>query len=128
MLNNTNNTCDGVASGIAEKSHVVNPLNFVYNKSGKPRLVLFCRHINPNVVKFKFKYEGLQTVDQMFAKGIHFFTYDSKWVHHHIEISGEQRKYLGFCWVPRDITKDSVFQFFTFYISTVMKTELIAVK
>ena len=30
--------------------HVINPLTVAYNKSGKPRLVLDCRHINPHCI------------------------------------------------------------------------------
>ena len=36
----------GVVSKTDEIPYVVNPLTVAYNKKGKPRLVLDCRHIN----------------------------------------------------------------------------------
>jgi hypothetical protein len=47
----------GCISCVAYKPKVVNPLTVAYNRNGKPRLVLDCRHVNPHLHKFKFRYE-----------------------------------------------------------------------
>ncbi|VDI24508.1 Hypothetical predicted protein [Mytilus galloprovincialis] len=57
------------------KPKVVNPLTVANNKN-KLRLVLDCRHINPHLHKFRFKYEDASVASQMFKKGDYCFTYD----------------------------------------------------
>ena len=42
---------------VSTKPLIVNSLTVALNKSNKPRLVLDCRHINPNLDKYRFKYE-----------------------------------------------------------------------
>ena len=42
---------------VTEKPYVVNPLTVAHNKGSKLRLVLYARHINPHLNKFKYKYE-----------------------------------------------------------------------
>ena len=66
--------------------HVINPLTVAYNKSSKPRLVLDCRHINPHLHKFKFKFEDIKVAEGMFEKGYYLFTYDLKGAYHQIGI------------------------------------------
>jgi hypothetical protein len=44
---------------------VVNPLTLAGNKA-KLRLVLDCRHINPHLYQFKYKYEDATVARQMF--------------------------------------------------------------
>ena len=40
-----------------EVPHVVNPLTVAYNYSGKPRMVLDCRTINPGLYKENFAWK-----------------------------------------------------------------------
>ena len=47
---------------------VINPLTVVYNKSGKPRLVLDCRLINPHLHEFMFMFEDIKGSQGMFEK------------------------------------------------------------
>ena len=46
-----------VISESKQKPTVVNPLTVAYNKEGKLRLVLDCRHTNEYLHKFRFRYE-----------------------------------------------------------------------
>ena len=41
------------------------------NKTGKLRLVLDCRHVNPHLFQFKFKYENHEVARVMFQKNVH---------------------------------------------------------
>ena len=50
----------GVVTQVSEVPKVVNPLTVAYNKKGKPRLVLDCRHVNHFLHTFKFKYEDIK--------------------------------------------------------------------
>ena len=77
------------------KPKVVNPLTVANNKN-KLRLVLDCRHINPHLHKFRFKYEDASVASQMFKKGDYCFTYDLRSAYHHIEIFESHKTYLGF--------------------------------
>ena len=84
-------------STVAYKPHVVNPLTLVYNKSSKPSLVLDCRHINPHLFQFKFKYEDGYTTRKIFEKGDYIFSFDLKSAYHNISIyKSRHRTYLGF--------------------------------
>ena len=88
----------GCVSRISEKPKVVNPLTVARNRNGKPRLVLDCRHINPHLHKFKFRYEDACTAKEMLKIGDFMFTFDLKSAYHHIEIYNKHRQYLGFSW------------------------------
>ena len=48
---------------------VVNPLTVAFNRSGKARLVLDCRHINLHLYKFKFRLEDGSLARNMFVTG-----------------------------------------------------------
>lgn len=78
-------------------SHVVNPLTVATNK-GKRRLVLDARHINPQLFKFRYKYEDASTSRVMFNKGNFCSSYDIKSAYHHIEMFDTDTTYLGFQW------------------------------
>ena len=82
------NTEDRVISKVSDKPHVINPLTVAYNKADKPRLVLDCRHVNPHLYQFKFKYEDSSVARQMFDKGDQLFSYDLKSAYHHIISQG----------------------------------------
>ena len=86
----------GVISECEEQPHVVNPLTVAFNKASKPRLVLDCRHINPHLHKFRFKYE--------FERGSYLFTYDLRGAYHHIPIHINSRAYLGIAWKDGEVT------------------------
>jgi hypothetical protein len=93
---------------------VVNPLTVATGRSGKRRLVLDCRHINLCLHKYKFCYEDGDTAKHVVNTGDVAFQFDLRSAYHHIEISEEHRKYLGFCW--RD--KYFVFNVLPFGLST----------
>ncbi|VDI21996.1 Hypothetical predicted protein [Mytilus galloprovincialis] len=65
----------GCLSQVPELPKVVNPLTVARNTE-KFRLVLDCRHINPCLHKFRFKYEEAVEASHMFEKGDYLFTYD----------------------------------------------------
>lgn len=86
----------GVVSQVSEVPKVVNPLTVAYNKKGKPRLVLDCRHINHFLHTFKFKYEDIKLAEVMFENGSFLFTFDLKSAYHSIDINRKHRQLLGF--------------------------------
>ena len=88
----------GCISEVKNLPAVINPLTVARNKSGKPRLVLDCRHINSCIHQFKFKLEDGTVARNLFCKGDFLFKFDLKSAYHHIEILEEHRKYLGFRW------------------------------
>ena len=108
----------GVISEYDSPPWVINPLTVAYSKSGKPRMVLDCRHINPPLHKFKFKYEDIKIAENMFEKGAYLFTFDLKGAYHHIPILEENRTYLGFAWINNQNVKHYVFNVLPFGIST----------
>ena len=73
-------------------------MTVAYNKNGKPRLVLDCRHINEKLHKFKFKYEDMQVARKMLEKGAYVFGFDIRGAYNHIDIFAEHRTFLGFSW------------------------------
>ena len=85
-------------SQVVEKPSVVNPLTVAYGKSGKARLVLDCRHINPHLMKFKHKYEDTSVARNLFKDHEFLFTYDLQSAYHIISIFDIHRTYLGFSW------------------------------
>ena len=87
----------GCISRVELKPHVVNPLTVAGNKT-KLRLVLDCRHINPHLYQFKYKYEDATVARQMFYKGDFLFSYDLKSAYHHIMMHPMDITYLGFQW------------------------------
>ena len=88
----------GVVSMVKEKPVVVNPLTVAYNKKGKLRMVLDCRHVNKYIHLFQIKFEDTRVAISLFGKGIYAFTYDLKSAYHHIDIYESHKTYLGFCW------------------------------
>ena len=71
---------------VSERVFVVNPLTVACNKHGKPRLVLDCRHINHLLCAYKFKYEDVSVVRQLFREGDYAFVFDLKSAYHHVEL------------------------------------------
>jgi hypothetical protein len=87
----------------------VNPLTVAEGK--KLRLVLDLRHVNEFTHVSKFKYEGLNSLADMFSQGFYFFTFDLESGYHHIDIFEPHQKFLGFSWVF-----DNVVRYFTFSV------------
>ena len=114
----TNLLNKGCISEVFTKPKVVNPLTVAYNKNGKPRMVLDCRHINPHLFKFRFKYEDSATARELFDGYDFLFGYDLKSAYHHIQIFSQCRQYLGFSWKTNNLTKFYVFNVLPFGIST----------
>jgi len=88
----------GCISEVTEIPHVVNPLTVAYGKSGKPRLVLDCRHLNVDLFKYKCCFEDQSVAKTMFSKGDYMLSFDIKGAYHHIMICSEHRTFLGFSW------------------------------
>ena len=88
----------GVVKEVVDIPKVVNPLTVAYGRSGKPRLVLDCRHINPCLHLFKIKFEDMKVAEAMFDKCSYIFTFDLKSAYHHIDICESHSTYLGFSW------------------------------
>ena len=65
----------GCISQVKVKPEVVNPLT-VSDKNSKLRLVLDCRHVNPHLYKYKFKYEEARTAKVTFKQGDYVFGFD----------------------------------------------------
>lgn len=97
---------------------VVNPLTVAYGKSGKPRLVLDCRHINPELFKYRCCFEDQSVARQMFGAGDFLFSFDIRSAYHHIMIYPEHTTYLGFSWPSENETRYFVFRTLPFGIST----------
>ena len=62
------------------------------NAKVKLRLVIDLRYFNQFLPEWKFKYEGLNLVPQMFRNREFFFTFDLKSGYHHVDIHPK-------CWV-----------------------------
>ena len=92
----------------------MNPLTVAYNRSGKPRLVLDCRHINPCLHLFKIKFEDINIAQNLFDKGSFVFTFDLKGAYHHIDIFAEHTTYLWFSWIVDGDVKYYVFNSLAF--------------
>ena len=60
------------------KTLFVNPLTVAFSNSSKPRLVLDCRHINPHLHQYRFKYGDGKVAREMFDVGDFIFSYDLK--------------------------------------------------
>lgn len=108
----------GVITQVNFKPLIVNPLTVAYNKTGKPRLVLDCRHINSHLHLFKVKFDDIRVAKDLFAPNYYYFTFDLKSAYHHIEIFNEHRRFLGFSWFSDGATRYYVFNALPFGISS----------
>ena len=59
----------------------------------------------------KLKYEDLRLLSQVLQEGHWFFTWDLKSGYHHVDISPDHQKYLGFAW-----PFNGVLRYFTFAV------------
>ena len=86
----------GVVSRSDEAPFVVNPLAVAYNKKGKPRLVLDCRHINDCLHLFRIKFEDIKVAEAIFDENTYLYTWDLASAYHHVSIFSKDRSLLGF--------------------------------
>ena len=91
----------GVVSRRDDIPYVVNPLTVAYNKKGKPRLVLDCRHLNKCLHLFKVKFEDIRIAEMIFEENSYLYTWDLASAYHHIPIAREHTSLLGFS-IPAD--------------------------
>ena len=105
-------------SEVSDVPTVVNPLTVAFNRSGKARLVLDCRHINLCLFKFKFRLEDGSVARHIFNQGHWLFAFDLKSAYHHISIHEGHRQYLGFSWVFEGQTKYFVCNVLPFGVSS----------
>lgn len=108
----------GCVSEVSSVPTVVNPLTVSFNRSGKPRLVLDCRHINLFLFKFKFRLEDASVARYMFSQGNFVFSFDLSSAYHHIMIFEPHRRFLGFSWNYKGKVKYYIFNVLAFGIST----------
>ena len=102
-------------SEVKEGLYIVNPLTVAYGKSGKPRLVLDCRHINLELFKYKCCFEDQSVAKQLFSKGDFLFDFDIRGAYHHIMIYPAHRTFLGFSWQYGKVTRYFVFNVLAFW-------------
>ena len=108
----------GVISEVKEKPKVINPLTVAYNRAGKPRLVLDCRHINKCIHLFRVKFEDIKVALEMFDLNSFIYTFDLKSAYHHIDIFAEHRTFLGFSVKERGTDKYFVYNSLPFGIAS----------
>ena len=101
---------------VEQQPFCCNPLTVAKGK--KLRLVLDLRHVNAFLRKFKFRYENLKTLENIFEKGFFFATFDLKRGYHHIKIHENDVGYLGFAWDFEGHTKYFVFLVMPFGLSS----------
>ena len=94
-------------SRVPSLPHCVNPFSVVTGK--KLRLVLDLTHVNPYLVKPKFKYDNLRCLSELFEQNFWFFTYDLESGYHHADICVFHREVLGFSWVVNSHFQRSAF-------------------
>ena len=78
----------------------------VVDNGKKLRMILDLRFVKKHLAKFKFKLEDLKTVANVYRKGDFLVTFDLKSGHHHLPITKEHWKYLGFSWEMVEGRKD----------------------
>ena len=108
----------GVVSQVTQVPKVVNPLTVAYNRKGKPRLVLDCRHINKHLHTFKYKYEDIKVAEDMFEIRSFLFTFDIRSAYHSININKGSRTWLGFSFQIDRKVRYNVFNSLPFGLST----------
>lgn len=76
----------------------VNPLAVAVQGEGKKRLILDRSFLNGFLVSYKFKLENMKNVLNFVLKGSFLAKLDLKSGCHHVHISENHQKYLGFLW------------------------------
>jgi hypothetical protein len=88
----------GILLEVATVPTIVNPLTVAENASGKKRLVLDLRVVNPVIHVPKFTFEDVKVASNYFTKGCYMCSFDLKAGYHHIDISPSYQQYLGLKW------------------------------
>jgi hypothetical protein len=88
----------GILIKVSNIPTVVNALTVAENSSGKQRLVLDLRGVNPILHVEKFKFEDLKVASQYFSKQCFMCTFDLKSGYSHIDINEAYQQYLGLEW------------------------------
>jgi hypothetical protein len=91
-------THTGAITEVTQKPTVINALTVAIQASGKKRLVLDLRSVNPLLNVSHYTYEDINTASQYFKKGAYMCTFDLKSGYHHIDIHEAYQQYLGFEW------------------------------
>ena len=108
----------GIISEVNQKPAVTNPLTVAFGKSGKPRLVLDCRHVNPCLHLFKVKFEDVKVAESVFQPFCYVFTFALKSAYHHIDTATRYKTYLGFSWCKGGNTHYYVYNVLPFGLAT----------
>jgi hypothetical protein len=88
----------GILLEVSSVPTIVNPLTVAENASGKQRLVLDLRAVNPVIHVPKFTFEDIKVASNFFTKGCYMCSFDLKAGYHHIDISPSFQQYLGLKW------------------------------
>ena len=99
-------------------SFVVNPLSVAYQASGKRRLILDLINVNEYVPKMHFKLDDWKVGLQFLSKNAYLFSFDLKSGYHHIDISADYQKYLGFSWIINNVRRYFEFTVLPFGLSS----------
>jgi hypothetical protein len=89
---------NGVVKRVHTVPHVVNALSVATNHSGKQRLVLDLRNVNPLLSVAAFKYEDIQIASNYFVPNCFLASFDLKQGYHHVDIHPAYQTYMGFAW------------------------------
>jgi len=98
--------------------YICSPLAGVVSQKGNKALVINLKHLNQNLWKEHFKYEGLCTVMQMISKHDYVFTFDLKSGYHHVDIYLDHWQYLSFAWEVKGHHKYYTFIVLSFSLAT----------
>ena len=63
----------GCVNEVFDAPHVVNPLTVAFNRGGKPRLILDCRHIKQHLFKYKCCFGDHSVATCLFHTGDFFY-------------------------------------------------------
>lgn len=88
----------GVIKEVTSPPTVVNPLTVAVNASGKKRLVLDLRTVNPLVDLNKMTFEDLRYASDFFKVDQFMVSFDLKSAYHQISIHENFQTFLGFAW------------------------------
>ena len=94
-----------------QPSYIASPLSVAYQASGKKRLINDLSRLNTFVNKIHSKLDDWKIELQYLSKDALMFTFDLKSGYHHIDISPEYQRFLGFPW-----TVDGVKRYFEFNV------------
>jgi hypothetical protein len=88
----------GVIIALKHPATVVNALSVAKNATGKERLVLDLRQINPMLNVPHYKFEDLKVAANYLVKDCYICVFDLKSGYHHIDIHSAYQQFLGFSW------------------------------